>query len=411
MAVGPGFFCVGYTIGTGSVTSMIVAGSEHGMTLLWVVALSALFSGVLMEAYGRFALATGRTAISAFRTELGNGFALLTLLMVVAGQWCCLSGLVGLSSNALLESIKLLVPSVALTSPQARLVTIGLAIAMLGSLYVLFWFGNYDRFEKFLAALVTILGLSFLVSLFIVAPTFSQTAAGMIPSIPKVSGAAMLVAAMVGTTLAAPTFVVRPLLVLSKGWGKNDFARQRRDSIFSAFLMFVISGSIMACSTAVIYNHGGEPIKNVLDMVETLRPIGGKGAAVLFLTGLISAGLSSILPIAMIAGFLYGDWRGGGRNIRTGTFRILTAIACLLGLTVPILGTNPVVAQVATQVSQVFVLPLVIGGIAVLINRPSLMGKHRAGPLLNFGLLMAMGFALLISWKGVVGLVEFFAKP
>ena len=43
---GPAFMAVGYTIGTGSVTAMIVAGSTFGMQLLWVLVLSCLFSGV-----------------------------------------------------------------------------------------------------------------------------------------------------------------------------------------------------------------------------------------------------------------------------------------------------------------------------------------------------------------------------
>ena len=48
LAFGPGIFAIGYTIGTGSVTSMIVAGSTYGMQLLWVLLISCLFSGLLM---------------------------------------------------------------------------------------------------------------------------------------------------------------------------------------------------------------------------------------------------------------------------------------------------------------------------------------------------------------------------
>ena len=40
LSFGPGIFAIGYTIGTGSVTSMIVAGSTYGMQLLWVLLLS-----------------------------------------------------------------------------------------------------------------------------------------------------------------------------------------------------------------------------------------------------------------------------------------------------------------------------------------------------------------------------------
>ena len=54
LGFGPGIFAIGYTIGTGSVTSMLVAGSTYGMQLLWVLFLSCLFSGILMFAYGNF---------------------------------------------------------------------------------------------------------------------------------------------------------------------------------------------------------------------------------------------------------------------------------------------------------------------------------------------------------------------
>jgi len=49
LTIGPGIFAIGYTIGTGSVTSMIVAGSQFGMELLWVLILSCFFSWVLLR--------------------------------------------------------------------------------------------------------------------------------------------------------------------------------------------------------------------------------------------------------------------------------------------------------------------------------------------------------------------------
>ena len=34
LSFGPGLFCIGYTMGTGSVTSMVKAGSDYGSSLL-----------------------------------------------------------------------------------------------------------------------------------------------------------------------------------------------------------------------------------------------------------------------------------------------------------------------------------------------------------------------------------------
>ncbi len=39
-AVGPGLFLIGYNIGTGSITTMGMAGAQYGMTLLWALILS-----------------------------------------------------------------------------------------------------------------------------------------------------------------------------------------------------------------------------------------------------------------------------------------------------------------------------------------------------------------------------------
>lgn len=409
LIVGPGLFCVGYTIGTGSVTSMIVSGSKYGTAFLWVVALSCLFSGVLMEAYGRLALVTGRTALTNMKHELPFGrrgstlFALLTMLMVIAGQWSCLSGLVGLTSHSVCELCRL----VGLPLPGSLFwQVIVVALLALAALYFLFWFGNYSRFETLLVILVTVLCLSFIASLFLVSPTTGEVVNGLVPRLPKVPGGSLLIAAMVGTTLAAPTFVVRPILVLSKGWTKSDLNVQRRDAIFSALVMFIISGSIMCVAAGAIYERGGKPIESVMDMVETLRPIAGPGASFLFLFGMVSAGLSSILPIAMVAGFLKQDFQERPINVQVKDFRILAAVACLFGLIVPVLGTNPVVAQVVTQVAQVFVLPLVISGILLLINKKQLMGDLKAGIFLNLGLLLSFAFSLVMSWQAISGLFQ-----
>jgi len=75
-----------------------------------------------------------------------------------------------------------------------------------------------------------------------------------------------------------------------------------------------------------------------------------------------------------------------------------------------VLGANPIVAQIATQVASVFILPVVIGGIIVLINKIELLGRHRAGWLLNTALALAFIFSLIISYNGVRGMINLFGN-
>lgn len=406
LAIGPGIFAIGYTVGTGSVTSMTKAGSQFGMQLLWVLALSCFFSWVLMEAAGRFALVTGDTVVHSCRQHLPGGkwLAILMVIGVVTGQWCCLSGLVGLSSSAVYETVRLFVPAM---GTDAYWPVLGIAVVIMAVMYILLWHGDYSFFEKVLVLFVTILGLSFIVSMLVVLPPAGEFVKGLLPTIPNVPGAALMVAAFVGTTMAAPTFVVRPLLLKAKGWNKGDLRQQSVDAVIGATLLFIVSGSVMACAAGALFTRGLE-INKVLDMVQTLTPIAGRYAVALFMVGTLSAGLSSVFPICMVAPLLISDYRKGEFDSRSNVFRVLCGVACVIGLAVPVLGANPIAAQVATQVSQVFVLPLVIGVFLVLVNKNSLMGEYRAGVLLNAGMIVAFAFSLVMSFIAMKGLAGFF---
>lgn len=408
LSIGPGIFCIGYTIGTGSVTAMAKAGSQFGMKLLWVLVLSCLFSWVLMEAYGRFAIVTGETALHGFkkRFRYGKVIAVLIFLGVVTAQWCCFSGLLGLTANGLYEAIRLFVPGMSENSYWGILV---IAVLILIAMYLLLLVGRYSFFEKILIVFVTIMGISFIISMFIVLPSPKEIAAGLLPRIPDLPGANLMVCAFVGTTMAAPTFVVRPLLMKGKGWNAANIVEQRRDSFYAALFMFIISGSIMMCATGALF-HRGLVINKVLDMVQTLQPVAGRYAVALFLVGTVSAGLSSTFPIMMVAPVLIGDYRAGELDTKSWLFRLLSGMACLVALTVPIFGANPIAAQIATQVSGVFVLPVVIAAIFFVVNRREDMGEHRAGILLNLGMIAAFIFSCVISYTSVLALKDFFVK-
>ena len=406
LSIGPGFFCIGYTVGTGSVTSMAKAGSQYGSQLLWVLGLSCIFSWTLMEAYGRYAVVTGRTAVNSFKTELkfGKILAIVLIVGIVIGQWNSLSGIVGLSANALYEISRLFLPNLPVDNYWAVLI---IAVIILAVLYFLLIIGKYSFFEKILIIFVTIMGISFIVSMFIVIPAPGEIAKGLIPSIPKGEGGNLMVAAFVGTTMAAPTFVVRPLLMLGKGWKKEHVRNQSRDAFSAALLMFIISGSIMITAMGAMY-YKGLTINKVIDMVYTLEPVAGKFAVALFMIGALSAGLSSVLPILMVAPLLIADFKNGRLDLKSKLFKRLTAVACLVGLSVPILGANPIVAQITTQVANVFVLPLVIGGVIYLINKKEVMKEYSAGWVLNISLVFAFIFSCVVSYIGFLALMDFF---
>ena len=406
LGIGPGIFAIGYTIGTGSVTSMIVAGSRFGMQLLWVLFLSCVFSWVMMEAYGRYYLVTGETALFSFKKRLkfGGPLGILIIVGITFGQWNSLIGILGISSNAIFETIAMFFPAI---KGDEYWWVLGIAVFIISTMYSVLLKGKYSFFEKILILFVSLMGLSFLLSFFVVLPPMDDVVLGMIPSIPQVEGGKMLVAAFVGTTMASATFLSRPLFIQGKKWTKDNLKDQQTDAMWAALLIFFISGAIMAVAMGAFYEKG-QVVSRVLDMVVTLEPIAGKFAIAIFFLGTLAAGLSSIFPILMITPLLLADFSKGELDLESKQFKIMTGIACLIGLTVPVFGVNPINAQILTQVFNVFILPVVILCMLILINRESLMGEHKAGMALNLGMVSALIFACIISFNGVMAIVESF---
>lgn len=406
LAFGPGIFAIGYTIGTGSVTSMIVAGSTYGMQLLWVLLLSCLFSGVLMFAYGNYALISGETALYGFKKHIKGGkiLAILVIIGISFGQWNSLMGILGISANIIYELLAIYFEQLAPYKYETVLV---IAILIIGVFYAIMWVGRYSFFEKILVIFVTIMGLSFIISLFFVHPLPVEVVQGLMPSVPQVPGGKMMVAAFVGTTMAAATFLSRPLFVKGKGWTVKNLSQQKKDAITAAILVFIISGSVMSVACAALY-HRGMPVTHVLDMANTLEPVAGKFAVTIFFFGTLSAGLSSIFPCLLIAPLLLADYQSGELDTNSKQFRILTFIACLVALIVPLFGANPIEMQILSQVFNVFVLPIVVLGIILMVNNKKVMKGYKTSLLVNVGLVAALFFSCIISYNGVLALMDYF---
>lgn len=399
LSFGPGIFAIGYTIGTGSVTAMILSGNDFGMSFLWVLFFSCLFSGVLIYVSGSYYLYTQETALWAVKKHLpfGKLIALAIILMVGIGQWNSLIGILGITSNVIFEILALNFPGI---EDFKYAVVIGLAIIILGIFYFLLLKGKYSIFEKVLALFVSMMGLSFLFTLLFVLPHPTDVIMGLVPTIPKVEGAGILIAAFVGTTMAGATFLSRPLFIQGKGWTMKDFKTQRNDSIIAALLIFIISGAIMAVASGSLYGSGHE-ITHVLDMSKALEPSAGKFAVSIFFIGTLSAGLSSIFPCLMIVPLMIGDFNKGKLDVQSKQFKSITGIACILALTVPVFGFNPIKGQIITQVFNVFGLPLVVLSFLLLWNRKN-VGLPSGKLFTNIILVGAFIFSVIIMVNGLI---------
>ena len=98
---------------------------------------------------------------------------------------------------------------------------------------------------------------------------------------------------------------------------------------------------------------------------------------------------------------MIGDFRAGKLDVSSVRFKVITAIASVLALSIPLFGFNPIKGQIFTQVINVFALPLVILSLLILWNRRSVrVPGNRWG--INVIMLGALIFALIIMYNGLV---------
>ena len=401
ISIGPGIFLIGYNIGTGSVTTMASAGSRYGMSLFWVLILSCFFTYIMFISYGKFSLVTGHTALYGYKKFIifGRFIAILTLVGLISVEITALMGIFGIVSEIISEWSKIYLF-------EDGFNTTLIASVLILVMYSFLLIGKYSFFEKILIIFVSIMGISFVISMFLVIPEPVEIVRGFIPRFPDEKNANMILAGIAGTTLSAPGFVVRSILIREKGWNINQIDQAKKDSFAAALIMFILSLAIMACAAGTLFPRG-TVVENVIDMVNTLEPIAGKFSLSIFMLGIVGAGLSSIFPIVLLAPWLICDYCGWESNMKSKFFRITTGIIILTGLTIPVFHARPIFAMIASQAFQALMMPIVTLTIFYLINKKEIMKEFKAGIALNIGICATFIFSLVMSYQAILGLVGY----
>lgn len=395
----PGIFLLGFNIGTGSVTSMAKAGATYGMSLLWTIVASCLATFFMIDVYGRYALITGETALQAFRKHIHPAMGIFFIVALTAGVSGSVVGVMGIIADICFEWSKTMI--------DGGIAPIYFAVFFTALVFYIFWNGRLQFFERSLAVMVAIMAGCFIINFFIMMPPPIDMLKGLIPNLPKVpadqgEGPFLVIAAMVGTTVFSGLFIIRTTLVKEAGWTINDIKKQRNDAIVSAFMMFVLSGAIMAAAAGTLYAKG-LGLTKASQMIELLKPLVGSFATALFAIGIIAAGVSSQLPNVMMLPWLLCDYNQSEQKMSLPRYRIMVLIISLLGLVVPIFKASPVFVMIVSQAFNSVLLPMTVGCILYLGNRRDIMGEHKNKLMTNIFLIAILLFSIVASSMGIKG--------
>lgn len=396
----PGLFLLGFNIGTGSVTAMAKAGSEHGMSLLWTIVASCLCTFFMINLYGKYTVVTGETALQAFKKHIHPGVAIFFIVALTTGVCGSVMGVMGIVADVSYEWSKQFITN--------GIAPIYFAMFYVSLVYFIFWQGQKAFVERSLAVIVAIMAGAFVLNFFILTPPALDIFSGLVPNLSVLAQNTaqpphIIIAAMVGTTVFSGLFIIRTTLVKAAGWQVADLKKQRNDAAFSVFLMFIISAAIMASTAGTLY-VSGISLEKSSQMMALLEPLAGAFAASIFAIGIIAAGVSSQLPNVLMLPWLLNDYAATPKPMTLTRYRIVVFLISLLGLVVPIFEARPLFVMVLSQTFNAFILPATVLCIFYLSNKTALMGQYKNTLVSNVILSLILVFSLFTSWLSVEGL-------
>lgn len=287
--LGPAYLVsVGY-MDPGNWATDLQGGAQFGYSLIWVLLMSNLMALLLQGLSARLGIVRRRDLAQANREvypPLVN-FSLYVFAEVAIAA-CDLAEVLGMALGIyLLTGLPLIW---------------GVGITVLDTL-ILLWLQRYGirKLEAFIIALVAVIGLSFLIEIFLAKPDMGLVAKGFIPGMLN-NNALYIAVGIIGATVMPHNLYLHSALVQTRKIKPDTQSIKRAlkynmiDSTIALNAAFFVNAAILVLAASVFFSTGNTQVAKIEDAHQLLAPLlGSKIAPLLFAIALIAAGQSSTI--------------------------------------------------------------------------------------------------------------------
>ena len=357
----------------GNFATNIQAGAKYGYSLLWVVVLANAAAMVFQALSAKLGIASGRNLAEMCRDQFPK--PVVVLLWAVAELAAMATDLAEFLGGAIGFSLLLNVP-----------LMVGMAITALLSYGLL----SCERFgfrplELAIAALIAVIGLSYLAELLVAPVDWAGVAAGSVTPRIVDSGALTIAVGIVGATVMPHALFLHSALTQARV-PTASVAEKRKLIRFSnreTVIALAFAGLVnmaMVVVAAGAFHAGNSDVAEIEQAYKTLTPLLGAAAAGLFLMALVASGLSSS-TVGTMAGQMVMQ---GFVGFRTPVWlrRLVTMIPAFV---VVGLGMDATDALVASQIVLSLALPAPLFALLVFTRRPDIMGAFANSRVTQWG--------------------------
>jgi len=361
----------------GNFATNIQAGAKYGYGLLWVVLLANVIAMLFQALSAKLGIVTGRNLAELCRDHFPR--PVVWAMWIVSEIAAMATDLAEFLGGAIGLSLLFQMPLLA-----------GMVITAIVTYGLLMFEGfGFRPLELIIGAMVSVIGLCYLIEIFIVPVDWA--AAAFHTFTPQIADAEALLLAVgiIGATVMPHAIYLHSGLTQARMPVRDDSERRRvlRFSNQEVILALTVAGLVnmaMVMMASGAFHAGHPEVAEIETAYHTLTPLLGIGAAGVFLLSLIVSGISAS-TVGTMAGQMIMQGFIGFR-IPIWVRRLVTMLPAFV---VVGLGVNATQALVVSQVVLSIALPLPMIALLIFTGRRDIMGAFTNGRLTRAAALAA----------------------
>ena len=380
----------------GTFATNIQAGSGYGYSLLWVVLMANLIAMMFQALSAKLGIVTGRNLAEMCHDQFSTPVRIVMWIVSEIAAMATdlaefLGGAIGLS---LLFGMPLLA---------------GMAVTAVVTYGILLFDGRGFRpMELIIGALVSVIGICYVIEMFIAPVDWAAAGLGVItPSMPDAAALTISVG-IIGATVMPHALYLHSGLTQHRATARNDAERKTllRFSNWECVIALAVAGMInmaMVIMAAAAFHAGHTDVAEIETAYHTLTPLLGGAAATVFLISLMASGMSSSAVGTMAGQMIMQGFVGF--HIPIWLRRLVTMLPAFV---VVLMGVNTTDALVYSQVVLSFALPIPMIALVMFTRNPAIMGSFANKRLLDIAAIV--GTVIILCLNAVL-LLQTFGVP
>jgi NRAMP (natural resistance-associated macrophage protein)-like metal ion transporter len=379
--IGPGFITGAADDDPSGVATYSQTGSIFGYSQLWLALFTFPFMIVIQQMCGRIGMVTGKGLAGVIHANYSKPVLYFAVSLLVIANTIN----IGADLGAMAASAQMLL----------GLPFLFWLCLMTGFIILLEVFVTYKTYSKILKYLALTL-FAYVFTAFIVKLDWRIIVKNtVLPHIQFSKDYLLNIVAILGTTISPYLFFwqasqeveeaivddkIQDIGVGTPAVSRENVADMNWDTIIGMFFSQAIMFFIIITTAATLHAKGITNIETASQAAEALRPVAGNLAYLLFAAGIIGTGLlavpilagSSAYAVAETAGLKAGLSKKPGR---APTFYGVIAISTLIGMSISLLGINPIKALYYAAAFNGIAAPALMVLVILIANNKDIMGK------------------------------------